>query len=101
MANKYNHILEVNALEWFDKTNGNSYFSATITLDDKQIAVLPFQYGYGDHYLDKAKEVLVDAAHPIVKSIYPWVGLPQYCRENRIKLITHKQENCLKKELAK
>ena len=36
--------------EWFDKVNGNSYFSCRIeSTNDKDFLVkLPFQYGYGD-----------------------------------------------------
>jgi hypothetical protein len=46
--------LDINARSWYDKVNGNSYFSAEIVLDygtetDRRY-FLPFQYGYGDHY---------------------------------------------------
>ena len=46
--------IDVNAKQWWDKINGNSYFSAVVTVDyalptEKQIKV-PFQYGYGDSY---------------------------------------------------
>ncbi len=40
----------VEAKEWFDKTGGNSYFSARVEIDGKEVARLPFQYGYGSHY---------------------------------------------------
>lgn len=46
--------LDVNAKEWFDRINGNSYFSAEIVvnygMEDSQTIKLPFQYGYGDQY---------------------------------------------------
>jgi hypothetical protein len=46
--------LDINAREWFDKINGNSYFSARIVIDygtpTQKILFLPFQYGYGDSY---------------------------------------------------
>ena len=46
--------LDINAKEWFDKVNGNSYFSAQIIIDydlpTYQKYFLPFQYGYGDSY---------------------------------------------------
>lgn len=54
---KYNNILEVQAKEWFDRINGNSYFSARVFLNDKLVATLPFQYGYGDHYTDRKSVV--------------------------------------------
>lgn len=46
--------LDINAREWFDKINGNSYFSVQIIVDydlpTYQKYFLPFQYGYGDYY---------------------------------------------------
>lgn len=54
--------IDIQAKEWFDKINGNSYFSAVITLsfglkNQKQFK-LPFQYGYGESYKYKALELL-------------------------------------------
>jgi hypothetical protein len=40
----------VEAKEWFDKTGGNSYFAARIEIDGKEVARLPFQYGYESFY---------------------------------------------------
>lgn len=46
--------LDINAKEWFDKVNGNSYFSAQIVIDydlpTYKKYFLPFQYGYGDSF---------------------------------------------------
>ena len=46
--------LDINAREWFDKVNGNSYFSAQIVVDydlpTYKKYFLPFQYGYGDSF---------------------------------------------------
>jgi hypothetical protein len=43
--------IDINAKEWFDKVNGNSYFSAVITIDfgmpTQKEYRLPFQYGSG------------------------------------------------------
>jgi hypothetical protein len=46
-----------NTKEWFDKTNANSYFSGTITLDDKESFFIPFKYGYGSQYEFEAKAI--------------------------------------------
>jgi len=99
---KYKHILEVNAKEWFDKANGNSYFSATIVIDDKQIADLRFQYGYGDSYLDAANDELDKMGvidNPRKGASNMRESLWRYCQDNNVKLISHKQENCLKRDL--
>lgn len=54
--------IDINAKEWFDKVNGNSYFAGSITLNfgqpDAITLNMPFQYGYGDYYLWKAVETL-------------------------------------------
>ena len=54
--------IDVQGKEWFDKTYGNSYFSAVVTLDyllpSQKTIVLPFQYGYGDSYQQAAAEAL-------------------------------------------
>ena len=100
---QYNHILEINAKEWLDKVNGNSYFSAVAVLDDVVVAVLPFQYGYGDHYIDMAFADM--QASGALTNDHNLCGhariVGRYCEENKIKLITNKQEGCLKRDLAR
>ena len=91
--------IDLNAKEWFDKINGNSYFSVEIIINfglkNVKILKLPFQYGYGEHYeyesfneIKKVFEIETEHHH-----------LYQYCKENNIILRTNKQENCLKRDL--
>lgn len=94
--------IDVNAKEWFDKINGNSYFSAVITLnfgmpDEKHIGV-PFQYGYGDQYRYQAfHQLLTDGyIQPTDKEHTLW----QYCENNNIVLRHSKKEKCLKREVT-
>jgi hypothetical protein len=35
---------------WFEKTNGNTYHTATIYIDGEMVHKLPFQYGYGNQF---------------------------------------------------
>lgn len=93
---KYLHILEVNAKEWFDKAAGNSYFSATIVLDDMHLVDLPFQYGYGNHYEEMAMDAINEQDLDLELGMH---SLREFCEVNKIKLISNKQENCKKKEL--
>jgi hypothetical protein len=51
--------LFVECREWFDKVNGNSYFSARIWINGKWQITLPFQYGYEDHFKSVAVRALV------------------------------------------
>jgi len=80
---KYKYIAVTK--EWFDKVNGNSYFSVQIEDIEKDITYkLPFQYGYGDQSKFTIKEFL---------------GLKGFNSDLPIKFI--KMENCLKKEVEK
>jgi hypothetical protein len=63
MDNKINKSLFIEGREWFDKVNGNSYFSARIWVDGGQVAILTFQYGYGDQYLYEAQRKLVELGY--------------------------------------
>ena len=99
---RYQHIIEIQAKEWLDKANGNSYFSANVYIDDDLVAELPFQYGYGDHYVDMAfREIGSNKLQELckLKSVVNWKEYWGLCRQHNIKLITFKQENCKKKDL--
>lgn len=93
--------IDVNALEWFDKVNGNSYFAARITInfgmDDERSYTMPYQYGYGDHYRDMAFQFLQDngeiETQPLMTSHW------RYYQDNGIIARHYKRENCKKREL--
>jgi len=55
--------LFIEGREWFDKVNGNSYFSARIWVDGGQIAILPFQYGYGSQFEYEAQKKLLELGY--------------------------------------
>ena len=60
---KIERSLFIEAREWTDKTYGNSYFSARIWVDGGQVAILTFQYGYGDQYLYEAQKKLLELGY--------------------------------------
>ncbi len=99
------NAIDIIALEWFDKVNGNSYFAATVTTNfgqpDQKDYKLPFQYGYGEHYIDMAKQLLMSEGVISIekRSNGTSEALWSYCRENNIILRTTKHENCKKAEL--
>jgi hypothetical protein len=91
--------IDIQAKEWFDKINGNSYFSAVITLNygmkyEKTIKI-PFTYGYGTYYEQESKYVLTELNYisPGHESLY------SFCKRNNIILRSNKKEKCLKREL--
>lgn len=98
--------IDINALEWFDRANGNSYFAATVTVNfgmkDAREIKLPFQYGYGSHYKDMAfkaleeAKIITDLKHHDNGSTE---GTWQYCERKKIILRATKHENCKQREL--
>lgn len=99
------NTIDINAKEWFDKVNGNSYFAGTITtnygLKDEQRFIMPFQYGYGDQYVHEAATVL-DSENIISLEKYSNGSrqpLHNYCSEKGIILRKNKMQNCKKAEL--
>jgi len=93
--------IDINAKEWFDRVNGNSYFSASVCLNfgtKTQVNIsLPFQYGYGDHYKDMAFQELIKTGH--IKDAEKMECAWRYCDRKGIILRSHKQTNCKKREL--
>jgi len=90
------YTIDINAKEWFDRINGNSYFAGSIVLNfgqENQIKFLmPFEYGYGDYYIQKAMQTLNDAG--LIEAKYTWE-----LRDLGIILRTSMQRNCKKREL--
>jgi hypothetical protein len=65
---------------WFDKINGNTYFSAVGLINGKKEAQIDFEYGYSDHY-----------KHCIVRELINngWKGIPpttiySWCKDKDI-----------------
>jgi hypothetical protein len=97
--------IDINAKEWLDKPNANSYFSARVTLnygmEDSEQIVLPMQYGYSDSYIDEScKELdrLGFINNPANKN-GGRVALWRYCKENGIILRKNIQHGCKKKDV--
>lgn len=92
--------IDINAKEWFDKLNGNSYFAGTVTINygmkSEKSFILPFQYGYSDCYIDEGKKLLTEFNYISTQYAQP---LWRYCKDKNIILRTSKQENCLKRDL--
>lgn len=91
--------IDIQAREWFDKVNGNSYFSAEVVLNygtpESKVIALGFQYGYGQHYVDQAMKELQK------RGFIPSVNEPlwRYCDQNKIILRSNKVDRCKKREL--
>lgn len=88
--------IDIQAKEWFDKVNGNSYFSAQVTvnfgLKSAKTFYLPFQYGYGGHYKDMAMKELNRQG---VTSAERYWDL----QDQGVIVRASKQENCLQRDV--
>ena len=88
--------VDVNAREWFDRINGNSYFAGSVTVNygypDSIKIDMPFQYGYGDSYTYEAIKLLNEAGYTEAKHI-------QDLRDENIILRYNIQRGCKKRDL--
>lgn len=86
--------IDVQAKEWFDKANGNSYFSAQVTINfgepDCIGFSIPFQYGYGEHYKQSTLEALKKRFNITTDT----ASLDRYARENNITLRASIETGC-------
>src|SRR6056297_1942009 len=94
--------IKVTAKEWFDEVNGNSYFSAIIEVEFKDLSrkkfKIPFQYGYGTQYEYAAFQKLINEG--ILNKNCGWeTSLSKNCRKNNIKLSRKIIKDCTKKEV--
>lgn len=91
--------IDINAKEWFDKVNGNSYFAGRVTVDfgmETEVSYdMTFQYGYGDQYLWEAYKVLQKNGHIPADDKNPQL----WCHYNGVISRTHIDRKCLKREL--
>ena len=60
---------------WFQRTYGNTYHSVCIYKDDHQLVCLPFQYGYGEQFIETALEWLEAHGHIVKRKRYANGGM--------------------------
>ncbi len=102
MKTKDIKTIDIIVKEWFDRINGNSYFSANITINfnkKNQVKIyVPFTYGYGSHSehvcFNKIKKDL-NCFKAIDKNTSYWNAYNKYKIDYRY----NKIENCLKRDL--
>jgi hypothetical protein len=92
--------IDINALEWFDKVNGNSYFAGEVTINygtkTQKGFNIPFQYGYGTQYIQEASKRLIKDGY--IKSDEKHFVLWRYCNDNKI-VLRHNIKDSLKRDL--
>ena len=90
--------IDINAKQWFDKVNGNSYFSVVVSINyglpDVSYLKGHFQYGYGDCYR-YAGIKLVQKQFPELKELQQYELTMQ-----GIIIRSHIQTGCLKRDVV-
>ena len=93
------NTIDIQAKEWIDRKNANSYFSAVVTLnfglDSEKSFNIPFQYGYEFQYISAAFRLLQIEEYIPVNYNVLW----KYCEDQNIEVRTSKKKNCLKSEV--
>lgn len=82
---------------WFDRINGNTYFSAVALVNGVQVAEIPYEYGYGNQYEDSMFNLLYKMGYCSDREKYSNGGseaLWVYCNRKGItKYVTHSDVN--------
>jgi len=94
--------LHISGRRWFEKTNGNTYHSSIIYVDGEFYGKIEFTYGYGDHYIQSATQLLDKAG--LLPGLEHLIhggneSLWRYCERSGIKLITEVSDVARKKDL--
>lgn len=93
--------LDVIAKEWFDRVNGNSYFSARITVNfgtkQEKTYYLGYQYGYGEHYRYEAFQHLQEIG--VLDDVEEREQCYSYYLRKGIIARHTKHEKCLKRDV--
>lgn len=88
--------IDIQAKEYFDKVNGNSYFSALVTVNlmmkGEKSFKLPFQYGYDRASEQAAKDLLLKEG--LINTVSN-----MELREQGIVIRANKKENCTQREV--
>jgi hypothetical protein len=85
MAKRVPKIRSITVLgrRWFQRGPGNTYSSVTILINGKEGVKLGMEYGYGDHYEQRACDWLVNG--PLGPDLHRDVrNVKEYCRLNKI-----------------
>lgn len=90
---KKTRIITIIGKRWFDKLNGNTYFSAVGIVNGDVVVTIQFEYGYESHYIDCIRRELERGGY--LPNIIEYHSLSRHCHENGIKL------NCFAIDVAR
>ena len=71
--------VSITVRRWFQKTYGNTYFSASALVDGKPVEGIDFDYGYGSHGEYQMMKKLIQDGH--VKKVFRGIVPSVYARD--------------------
>ncbi len=77
----------ISARRWFDKVNGNTYHSVVVTFPDGTTRLHGMTYGYGEHYLQTALELMNGGEYPKYEKSGNPKPLWTWAEENGVKYV--------------
>lgn len=91
--------LELTGKRWFDRKNGNTYFSALAVLDDVEVAAIACEYGYDEQWLYEICDKLDQSGViPVKREVFkngskevPWQWLQRIEKETGVVIF----RNCI------
>lgn len=96
MITKAERSIFIECREWFDKTYGNSYYSARVFVDGQHVHTTGMSYGYEFAYEDEVTRALVRQC--VVPADALGYGVRRWARENGIDFYSVKYSS-FKREL--
>ncbi len=59
-CNKQGCFVTIEGRRWFERTNGNTYHSVSVYVNNELVGRQPFAYGYGEQYVQSAFDILTE-----------------------------------------
>ena len=75
--------VEVWGKRWFQKSYGNTYHKVKVYVNDKLIGTSDINYGYGDSYLQTAKQILIEKGY-FPRALKNESSLSRFFRDRKI-----------------
>lgn len=69
---------------WFQKGNGNTYYSTTVIMDGVFVDGIKYEYGYGQQYLYDTIRILAERG--LISPMAPHSSPNEWARENGVLL---------------
>lgn len=95
-----NAVITIIGKRWFERVNGNTYHSVAVYVNGDMVEYMPFDYGYGDGYMQTATDILVNHyALPLERLTHGGIESLWHLKEKGYKIIDSVTDVERKKDL--